>query len=108
MEINRLLSAIVFSTSVGFLLDLAGYTSFTLITPTLFAAGQVLLTAAIAVANTPIAKGAAMAVFSGWLILYFVNLQIPLPSPTKEIIYALLFVPSFLAIGLTFLELGKG
>lgn len=108
MELKYLLSAIIFTTIVGFLLDLGGFITYSIISPTIFLVGQGLLAIAISLANTPALKGGAVATFSVWLFAFFLNLSIPLPSPVKEFVYGVLFVPSFIGVGMTFLEFGKG
>lgn len=106
--IKSITSAIVFSSIVGFLLNMGGYIEYSIISPLVFLVGQGLLALAIGLSNTPLAKGVAVASFSVWLFVFFLNLSIPLPSPIAEFIYAVLFVPSFVGAGLGFLELGKG
>lgn len=108
MELDYIIKAIIFSTLVGFLLTLGGYIEYTIITPATFLAGEVFLAATIILANTPAAKGVALALFSGWLFVFFLNIEIPLPSPMQEIVYAVIFVPTFIGAGMTFLEFGKG
>ncbi len=107
--IKIVLTSIIFSTILGFMLQLGEFATYTLISPVIFSAGLVFLVAVIAASNTTIVKGAALAIFWAWLILYVLNTNIPLlPSPMKEIIYAIITVPNILAIGLAFMELGKG
>ncbi len=105
-DISYIVSAIVFTTVVGLMLNSAGYAQFTILNPTTFLAGQGLLMAAIALSNTPIAKGASVALFGAWLYIYFLSINIP--PPLTNVVYAILFVPSFIAVGLVLLNVGRG
>lgn len=98
-------SAVLFTTIMGFMLDLGGFVTFTILTPASFLVGEALLLAVIELANTPLAKGIALGIFALWLFGYLISVQVPYFS---EIIYAVLFVPNFLTIGLILLEAGKG
>lgn len=106
--VKTLSSVVVFSSIMGFLLDMGGYITYTLITPVSFAVGAGLLTVVIAAANTPAAKGVAMAAFAGWLGIFIVSVQVPMPSPIKELVFATLTVPTLIALGMIFMEYGKG
>ena len=107
-DLKYLMSAIVFSSIMGFLLDMGGFITYNLISPIAFATGLGLLTVVIGLANTPAAKGVAMAAFGIWLFVFFLNVQIPLPSPISELVYAVIFVPNIIGAGMVFMEFGKG
>lgn len=106
-QLKYITSAIVFSSFMGFLLDAGGFITYSLISPISFATGLGLLTIVIALANTPAAKGVALATFAGWLFLFFMNINIPMASPIKELVYATIFVPTIIGVGITFLDYGR-
>lgn len=106
-QLRYITGAIVFSSFMGFLLDAGGFITYSLISPISFATGLVLLTIVIGLANTPAAKGVALAAFAGWLFIFFLNVDIPMPSPVKELVYATIFVPTIIGVGITFLDYGK-
>lgn len=103
-----IVSSIILTTTVGFLLNSAGYMAYTIISPIVFIAGEVLLMAAIALANTPLLKGVATALFGAWLFVFFLTINIPIASPYKEFVYSIVFIPSFIGVGMELLEAGKG
>jgi hypothetical protein len=106
---NMTVAAVTLVMCIGFMLDLGGYITYTLINPTVFLVGEAILTAAIVLANTPLLKGAAVAAFSVWLFAFFLTMDIPVfGSPWKELVYAVLFVPPFIGVGMEMLEVGKG
>lgn len=105
---DNVIYSVTFTTIVGLLLEMAGYITFTLINSTVFLAGQGVLLGAIALSNTPIAKGGAMVALFIWLLVFLLQLDMPLPSPLKEMVFAIVFVPSFLSVAFSFLEMGKG
>lgn len=107
-EMKVLTSAIVFQSIMGFLLNMGGYMTYTLISPISFATGLALLTVVIVAANTPLAKGVAMAAFAGWLLVFIISVEIPMPSPWREFVFAVITVPTFISLGMVFLEYGKG
>jgi hypothetical protein len=80
--------------------------TFTVISPTVFAVGQVLLMAVILVSNTPVVKGVALVVWAGWLFLYISSLQIP--SSVTGWVYPIIIVPCLIGMGYEFMEVGKG
>ena len=106
-NVKTLTGAVVFSSIMGFLLDMGGYITYTLISPISFATGLGLLTAVVALANTPSLKGVAIAGFGAWVFIFFLNVEIPLPSPISELVYATLFVPIILGVGMMLLDYGK-
>ena len=106
-QLKFVTGAIVFSSLTGFLLDMGGYITYNLIDPITFTVGAGLLAGTILLSNTPAAKGAALALFAGWLVAFFINVQIPMPSPIKELVYATLFVPTIIGVGITFLDYGR-
>lgn len=101
-----LIMTMVFITSLGFLLNEAGISEYSLISPTIFLVGQALMLLAIGLTNTPIAKGGALLLWVGWLFGYCLNLSIP--DPVGTYVYALILVPSFVSITILMLEVGKG
>ena len=103
-----IVSSLILTMTVGFLLNSAGYMTYTIISPTVFIVGEVLLMAAIALANTPAAKGVATALFGVWLFAFFLTIDIPIASPYKEFVYSIVFIPSFIGVGMELLEAGKG
>jgi hypothetical protein len=106
MGYEILIFTMIFTTVTGYMLNGFGITSFQIIDPTIFLIGQGLLALAIAVANTPVVKGVAVAGWAAWLFVYLLNLNIP--DPLGPIIFAVILVPSFISIGLIMLEIGKG
>lgn len=87
-----------------FAIILAGISNstFSLLSPITFAAISILLTAVIAASNTPVVKGAAMAIFFGAIAIYFTFSGIPL------IIFGILIVPMLIGLGLAMAEIGQG
>lgn len=87
-----------------FALILAGIsnTAFNLLSPITFAAISILLTAVIAASNTPVVKGAAMALFFGAVVIFFTFSGIPI------YIFGLLIVPMIIGMGLAMAEVGQG
>lgn len=89
----------VFFLSV-FLADLTG-TTFNLLSPITLTIVSLPLVAVIIASNTPIVKGAAMAVFFGVVGVYFIFSAIPIA------IYGVLIVPMFIAFALSLAEIGQ-
>lgn len=106
-SVKTLTGAVIFSSLMGFLLDMGGFITYNLISPIAFATGLGLLTITIGLANTVVAKGVAMAAFAGWLFIFFLNIQIPLPSPVSELVYAVIFVPTIMSVGIMLLDYGR-
>ena len=96
----------IFITVLGLLLNSMGYANFTFLTPATFAIGQILLMAVVAVSNTPVAKGVALAIWAGWLFVYIFSLDIP--SEVSVWVYPLIIVPCLIGMGYELLEVGKG
>jgi hypothetical protein len=101
-----LISAVAFTNALGWLMGIAGYAEFSILGTVLFLIIQGSLLATIALSNTPLAKGGAMAIFATAMFAYITNMNIPDPYATP--LFILLFTPNLLAVGLSFLEMGKG
>ena len=101
-----LISSIAFTNALGWIFGLAGLVEFTFLSPTIFLITEGILLGAIILSNTPIAKGVAVGAFTLAMFTYFLSLNIPDPYGTP--MFILLFMPNFIAIGLSMLEFGKG
>ena len=101
-----ILSTLAFTNALGFIFTIAGIVEFTFLSPTMFLVAEGILLGAIALSNTPIAKGVAVASFALFMFAYFSTLEIP--EPYGNILFVLLFLPNMIAIGLSMLEFGKG
>lgn len=97
-----LLGTFIFLFIFSFLLSEMTGTTMELLSPiTLGVTGSVLV-GVIAVANTPIAKGGALAILFVTIAGYFVF------SPVPPLILGIVIVPIFLSTGLAFAEVGQG
>jgi hypothetical protein len=96
----------LFITIFGLLLNFMGLATFTIMSPTVFAVGQVLLMAVILVSNTPVVKGGALVLWAGWLFAYISSLEIP--NEIKAWVYPIIIVPCLIGMGYEFMEVGKG
>lgn len=96
----------IFITILGLVLNSMGYATFTVLNPTTFAIGQILLMAVVALSNTPLAKGVSLVFWSGWLIFYILSLNIPVEVVSW--IFPIIIVPSLIGMGYELMEVGKG
>lgn len=106
-EYKYVVGAVIYQSICGWLLGLAGFIEYTLITPVIFIAGATLLGGALTLADTPILKGLAGTGLAGWIIGYFIypTMTLPLPDPFKALAFACLSLPSIIGITLTFMEI---
>jgi hypothetical protein len=88
----------IFSTILA---DITG-TIATFLSPVTLTIISIPLIAVIAVSNTPIGKGVAMATFFGVISFYMIFSNIPIP------IFALVIIPLFIGLGLAMAEIGQG
>jgi hypothetical protein len=77
-------------------------TTFDLLSPITFSAISILLVAVIAASNTPVIKGAALALLWGGVVVFFVFSEIPI------LIFGLVIVPMLIGMGLAMAEIGQG
>ena len=105
-HMKPLLSSIAFTNALGWIFTMAGIITFEFLSPTMFLITEGILLGAIALSNTPIAKGVAVATFALAMFGYISTLEIPEPYGTP--LFALLFLPNMIGIGLSMLEFGKG
>lgn len=95
---GRELSSFIFTASSG-----------PLISPNLFGVGGaflitlVLLTSDLTVAGSSV-KGIAMAMFGGWVFLYFTTLSLP---PGMNLAFAFIIVPMYVNVGVELMEIAK-
>lgn len=101
---GALISILFFMIFLGWILGEMTGTSYILLNPITWLALTGAMVGAIAVSNTPVAKGVAMAVIFGVLIsVLFVDMFFNQMS----LLWGLLFVPLYLILGFEFLEVGK-
>lgn len=97
-------SIMLFLIFLGWMLGEITGSAYALMTPTTWLIITAEMVAVIALANTPIAKGASIAVLFGTLVVtFFVDLyfnQMP-------VLWGILFVPLYLMLGFICLEAGK-
>lgn len=96
----------IFITVLGLILNSMGYATFTVLNPTTFAVGQVLMMVVIGLSNTPLAKGVSLVIWAGWLLFYIFSLNIPVEVGSW--IFPIIIVPSLIGMGYELLEIGKG
>ena len=105
-NIKPIIASIAFTNALAWLFGLMGVADFNFWTLGFFTASTAVLAIAIGLSNTPVAKGGAMLLLAGDIFLYISSLNIP--APYAGPLFVLLAVPNFMAMGLGFLELGKG
>jgi hypothetical protein len=115
---SLILVLMVFNGIFSWFLSQAGYIKYTIVDPIIFT-GVILivLTAAIGFTGEVTLFGikitARQVVISGlltWLIMTFVNIQIPSGSPVASIwyvVYGIMIVPALIVMALYFIELAK-
>jgi hypothetical protein len=110
---GAVLFLIIFTTVAGILLNIMGYAHFSIWTPVIFGAIQGLMMVVITfsggnisiLGNSFPAKGFAMAAWVTSIIIYIFILR--MPSQVSLWVTAILIIPSIIAMGMEFLEVGK-
>lgn len=104
--IKPIILSIAFTNALAWIFGLMGVSEFTFWTLGFFTVSTAVLALAIGLANTPLLKGIAVVALAGDIILYTSSLNIP--APYAGPLFILMTIPNFMAMGLGFLELGKG
>lgn len=103
--IKMLMSMMIFMIFLGWLLGEMSGESYVLLSPITWTIITIEVGAVIGLANTPVLKGGAMVVLFATMVgTFFVDLffnQMP-------IVWGILFVPMYIAMGFMMMEAGKG
>lgn len=102
MSSNVFLGSLAFLLFFSFVVAEITGTTFSFISPITLAISTGALVGVITASNTPVLKGASMAILFGDIIFHFVFLDIP------PVMLFLVITPIFITLGLSMAEIGQG